>query len=321
VKRLPLVIAAAIGAVGCAASVKPAALRPIGEDLVALLPSGADAVLDVDVTQLSNWATARRLLALLPEAGKRELHRFGEDPLASIDALAVAVSGVATPDSEATVLLRGSFDLEQLRGGLGGTTETVEYHDMTVIESADAAIARLTPNVVALGSRVQVRRVIDVARRQDEGLRTAAVDRPLQTALAHAPTAKLGRPAVLAALIPTAALRERLRTEGWQSVADLDWLALSFAVGDGFEVFAVGGAHGAAEAKALAQSAKARAAELAEQVTVRLLGLTPFIRPFVVATKEEEVHVGYGLPERRLDELVTRLEQMQALGQRKAEQP
>jgi hypothetical protein len=113
-------------------------------------------------------------------------------------------------------------------------------------------------------------------------------------------------------------LRERLRAEKWESAADLDWAGVSFAVGDGFDVGIVAGARGPVEAAALAKTAKARAGELKSQATVRLLGLVPFVEPFIVVAKENEVHVAYRLAERRVDQLVTRLEQMQALSARGA---
>ena len=66
---------------------------------------------------------------------------------------------------------------------------------------------------------------------------------------------------------------------------------------------------------------KQRAGELKTQATVRLLGLAPYVEPFIVVAKESEVHVAYRLTETRVDQLVTRLEQMQPLGRRKAAQP
>jgi hypothetical protein len=125
----------------------------------------------------------------------------------------------------------------------------------------------------------------------------------------------------MAGIVPTQPWREELRAQKWESAADLDWAALSFAVGDGFDVGIVAGAHGPIEAATLAKQAKTRAGELKSQVTVRLLGLTPFVEPFIVVSKESEVHVAYRLPERRVDQLVTRLEQMQALGRKKAATP
>jgi hypothetical protein len=63
-----------------------------------------------------------------------------------------------------------------------------------------------------------------------------------------------------------------------------------------------------------------RANELKSQVTMRLLGLVPYVDPFVVVAKQAEVHVAYRLVERRVDQLVTRLAQMQALTPRSPDQ-
>ena len=46
---------------------------PIDEDLLALLPSGADAVVDVDMEQLRSWPPARRFLELLPREARARL--------------------------------------------------------------------------------------------------------------------------------------------------------------------------------------------------------------------------------------------------------
>jgi hypothetical protein len=307
---------------GCGGSMHPtsAALeRPVGEDLPALLPSGADAVLDIDIGQLDGWPTARRLLALMPAEGRARIERLGDDPLAQLEALAVALYKAGTPEAETTVVARGKLDWDKVRASIDGGVEA-EYHGAIVIDGPTSdAVARVTPSLFAFGSRVSVRRVCDVARHDDEGFRTAGGDQALRAALGHAPTAKLGRPAIMAALVPTPPLREKLRGERWEWLSDLDWGALSFAVGDGFDVGVVAAAHGPLEAATLQKTVQRRASELKSQATVRLLGLTPFIEPFVVVAREREVHVAYRLPETRVDQLVTRLTQMQSFGGRKAE--
>ena len=318
----------ALVAAGCAGSVngnhagpiEGGSDRPIGEDLLALLPAGADAVVDVDVAQLDSWPTARRLIGLMPPQGRERLARLGDDPLAEVSAVGVAIFKVGTPDAESVIVARGSLEWDKLKATMPDGTEA-EYHGAAVVDGPADALARVTPTVFAFGSRVLVRRVCDVAQKSDDGFRTAGVDARLRDALAKAPTAKLGRPALMAAIVPTQPMRERLRAEKWDAAADLDWLAVSFAVGDGFDVGIVAGAHGPIEAETLQKMMKKRAGELKTQATVRLLGLVPFVDPFVVVAKDNEVHVAYRLAERRVDQLVTRLEQMQSLGRRKAAQP
>jgi hypothetical protein len=234
--------------------------------------------------------------------------------------VALSVSHLGPAAVETTVVMRGRFATDRLRDLVDGSATTVaaaatavnevDYHGATILESSTAAVACVTPTVIALGSRAAVRRVLDVAHQEDEGVRNAAGDRRLLAALARAPTAKLGRPAIMAALLPSESVRERLRAESWQVAAELEWVAFSFAVGDGFDVGIVAGARGAEEASRLADAAKARAAALRQQPTVRLLGLVPFIEPFIAVAKNDEVHVAYRLAERRVDDLVTRLEQM-----------
>ena len=284
--------------------------RPVGEDLVDLVPSGPDLLVDVDVAQLDSWPTARRLLDLLPDAGKQRLQRLGDDPLARVEAVVVGVYRAGAADSEAATIVRGRLDWDALRGG----APEVDYHGATIVDrEGEESIARVTMHVLAFGSRAMVRRVLDVATRQDDSVRGGAIDKPLRDAFDHAPTAKLGRPALMLGLVATAPLREKLRAEKWSSAAELDWLALSFAIGDGFDVGIIGGARGPAEANTLAELMRQRANELKTQTTMRLLGLVPYVDPFVVVAKQAEVHVAYRLVERRVDQLVTRLAQMQAL--------
>ena len=318
-----LLVLLTLTAAGCGGSIhpgSPATERPIGEDLLALLPSGADAVVDVDVAQLDGWPIARRLVALMPAEGRARLQQLGDDPLAQLSALAVAIFRAGTPDAESATLARGTLDWDKLRLTIAGGVEG-EYHGTVLVEGPQEALARVTPTVFAFGSRASVRRVCDVAHKEDEGFRAAATDKRLRDALARAPTAKLGRPAIMAAVVPTQPLREKLRTEHWEAAADLDWLGVSLAVGDGFDVGIIAGAHGPIEAGALQKTMKQRAGELKAQATVRLLGLQPYIEPFVVIAKDSEVHVAYRLTETRVDQLVTRLEQMQSLGRRKAARP
>jgi hypothetical protein len=311
--RTALVLGLVLAA-GCGGTLHPSALpeRPVGEDLIALLPAGADGLVDVDVTQLGNWSDARRILALLPPEGRDRIAHLGADPLNDVEALALAIVKPGTPEAEVTIVARGGLDFDKLRPTISDGNE-VEYHGARIWEGEREAMARVTPSVLAFGSRVAVRRILDVAHKEDEGLRSSAGDAPLRDAFGHAPTAKLGRPAIMAALVLTAPLRDELRRQDWRSAAELDWIALSFAVGDGFDVGIVAGARSAADARDLADTLRLRKTTLASQKTVRLLGLTPYIEPFIVVAHESEVHMAYRLAEARVDALLTRLHEMQNL--------
>src|SRR5438445_10146265 len=208
--RIAMLLVAAAGCGGTLHPGPPATDRPVGEDLLALLPSGADAIVDVDVAQLDSWPTARRLVALMPAEGRARMQQLGDDPLAQLSALAVAVFKAGTPDAESATLARGALDWDKLRAAFAGGTDA-DYHGAAIVDGAGDAMARITPTLFAFGSRALVRRVCDVAHKEDEGFRTAVIDKQLRDAFGRAPTAELARPAIMASIVPTQPLREKLR--------------------------------------------------------------------------------------------------------------
>jgi hypothetical protein len=293
---------------GCGASHPQVATpRPLGEDLIALLPSGADVILDVDVEQLRTWDAGRRLFLLLPEDTRARLAQLGADPLSDVDQVVMAVAQAGAKDSASTVVLRGDLDLKRAAAALGAGP-LGEYHGRALAESDDTAqaVAQLGPRLYAFGSKVDVRRVIDLALGGTESVRASRVDQELRAALDHAPTAKVGRPALMAAVVGTDAVKARLRAESMPS--ELLWLAVSLAVGDGFDVGAVAGFPGPAEANDLVRLAKQELEALSARPLVRALGLQGFIDPVRLVSKEGEVHLAYRLAEERVDRLMSRLE-------------
>jgi hypothetical protein len=302
------------GALGCGATTRaPATPRPLGEDLLALVPAGAEVVLDVDVEQLRVWDPARRLFLLLPDAARARLVKLGGDPLKDVDAVVVGIAQAGASDSAATTLIRGDLDLGAARGALG-LDEEQEYHGKRLFESAGesgGALAQLGPRLYSFGSRVDVRRAVDLALGDGESLRTARTDQAAREALARAPTAKVGRPALVAAFVGTDPLKARITAAGLPA-EDFRWLALSLAVGDGLDVGAVASLPGPAEAGDLIQRARRELALLAGRPLVRLTGLTWLIDPVVLVAREGEVHLAYRLAEERVDRLIARLESLSA---------
>jgi hypothetical protein len=313
-----LVLACALA--GCGPSMKgaDAPVRPPDEDPIALLPSGADLIADLDVEQLRRWPATHRFLALLPPLAQDRIHKLGFDPLADVDNLYATVSGLGTANVQSVLVLRGELDLDKLRNALGPPSEvaTADYRDVPVLEGPDGALARVTPRIVVMASRADVRRVIDLARGEGESVRVAAGDRLVARAFARAPTAKSGRPALMLGLVPPPPLRDQLKKEGLPG-HEIEWLCLSLAVGDGFDVGGLAALQGPAEAESLASSARAQLADFGSRMAVRALGLKPFIDPVVLKTRENEVHYAYRLPRMMVEQMLSRLEEVQKMAQRR----
>ncbi len=278
--------------------------RPVGEDLLALLPSGADLIVDVDLEQVRSWPAARRLLDLLPDTERARWRDLGFDPTGGAESLVIAIAGVGGDSPQATTVVRGDLDEDKARERLPAPVAVVEYHGVNVVEGAGGAFARLAPRLHAFGSRVDVRRAIDLSREGGESVRgqTALMD-----AYVRAPTARIGRPAVIAAFVPTEIARDRLRREALPG-GDPRWYAFSLAVGDGFDGVVVAGLGSDVEAAALVKSAKESVAKLRERPLVRVLGLRPLLDGVAVRAREAELRIAVRLPGRELERLITRFE-------------
>jgi hypothetical protein len=96
--------------------------------------------------------------------------------------------------------------------------------------------------------------------------------------------------------------RAELPADGWR------WIAASLAVGDGFDVGAIVGLAGPAEARDLVAAAKRSLGELAARPIVRLLGLRQLLDPVVLVARAAEVHLAYRVAEERLDGVLARIE-------------
>lgn len=287
--------------------------RPIGEDPLALLPSGTDALVDIDVTQLRDWAPARRLLDLLPPAARADLAALGFDPLDDVDALWIALDRLGTPEQTSTLLLETQLPVAKLARALGPSPTVTDWRGVAIHETVpgsidpDRALARITPKYVCMGSRANVRRVLDLARGEGASLRD---DKRLMHAYGRAPTAKSGRPAIIAGVAFDDPLRERLRKEDLP-LGEAEELSLAFAIGDGFDLGAIAFFRGPAEAGDALKEAKRRLDSALRSTAVRLLQLRPLLDPIVFVQREYKVHLAYRLAGKPLDRMLTRLESLQ----------
>jgi len=282
--------------------------RPVGEDPVALLPSGADVIIDVDVDQLRGWAATKRFLGLLPPAARQRIDALGFDPLDDVDAVWAAVYDLGRPTQRTLLLLKTEIELDRLGKDLGGEPQTIDHRGSKLLEGTDRSVARVTGKILALGPRAEVRRALDLARGDGESARG---EKMLMAAWGRCPTAKVGRPAVLMAVAVREMVKEELRRQDLPGV-DTEWFALSFAVGDGFDVGAVAAARGPAEAKLMVQTGQRRKEDFSRTRAAKLLGLRTYLDPLLLVARDNEVHLVYRLPGTTVDRMLSRLESLMA---------
>jgi hypothetical protein len=281
-------------------------VRPIDEDQLAILPSGADAVLDVDMEQLRTWAPAHRFFSLIPADARANLEKMSINPWMDLDGIVLTISGVGTPQQTTTMLLRGDLEADKIAMGapLG------DYRQLKLWETPERAIAKLSPRMIAMGTPAEVRKVIDLVRGQGESVRSA--DKDLVAAFARAPSAKSGRPAVIGAAVPSEPMRQQLKADQLPG-SEYEYLTFVLAVGDGFDFEIIGKTRALNEAASLTASARASLDQLRARPAVRLLGLLPYLQDIAIVQRQEEVRMVYRLAERSVDRMLARLEQLAAL--------
>lgn len=353
-RRLPSLLLALFGlltvtACGQGTIKRSLDLRSRGDaDLVALLPRGLDAVLDIDVagpTGLRQLASLDDLLALLPTGAMTSLEQLCDHPSLQLESIAIGIAGMGTPSPEVAVLVRGDLQKERIfaavRRRAGDKASTVEYHGVPLIESNaeatapaagpqplgnlsvldpahSAAAALLSSRTVVFGSRLSTRQVIDIFRGEEDGVRAQT---ELMNALARAPRAKTGRPAVLLASLLSPPLRESLTAFGLPELAEHgDFLSVALAVGDGIDIGVVVGYRTMPAATHAVQALKDRTAELRRRPALAFIGLASFLEPLqlVAAPKnarraQPELHVAYRLPGDELSQLIQRIARLKQL--------
>lgn len=306
------------------------------EDLLALLPRGLDAVLDVDMAGLRRLDSAAELLSYLPAQSLSHLEKVIDLPLRNLDGLAVGFRSAGTRERDVVVVVRGHLERERIARGLRalGETRAVEYHGVPLIEMEGAssagdaesdglAAALLTPRTAVLANRLAVRQVIDIYRGVDDGARQQG---DLMAALGRAPRAKVGRPAVLMAALVTPPVRDRLRAADVSELgADAQYIAAAIAVGDGVDLGVVAAYRELSAAKDVATRLLDRAQELRHRPALTFIGIERYIQPLIAIAAapapqkgrhSPELHIAYRLSSDDLNELLSRIGKLQRLRDR-----
>jgi hypothetical protein len=301
----PLLCAIALGACGggLPASAVP---RPIGEDLVALLPTGCELVVDVDLLQLRNWDEMERVLGLLPPTGRARLDRLGPHWMNELDGLAL---GMWRSDSrtQSVLVLRGDLDDTKMAALLDSDATPGQLEGRAMWKSAEGVALRIGKRLIVVGAEVEARRVEEIVRGDAQGLRDTRADRAIREALAKAPSARSGRPAVIGGIIGGPLLNDRYEAAGFSGRGP-GAAAFAVAVGDGIDAVLVLSLGSPAEASSLRADFERSLRELRARPIIRILGLQ---NAFDVATvvREQDLRVAYRVPGDRLAGFLDRLDQ------------
>lgn len=149
---------------------RPAAPRvrtaPDDSDLAAVIPRGADTLLEIDmaVLRISPWSRPA-IEAAPPDERRAKAAARGFDEIADVDRLAFAqLAGRA--DEAALVVAQGRFRRDEVvaafqRGASGAPAES--WRGCHVFVDGDRAIAFLTPRTLLSGPPAAVRAAIDTA--------------------------------------------------------------------------------------------------------------------------------------------------------------
>ncbi len=261
-------------------------------------------IVDLDLLQVRAWDQTERLVGLLPPMAKARLDRLGPRWLSEIDALALAAWRGANGTSSVLVL-RGDLEDEKLGALLEAEATRSELDGHVMYEASGEAVVRISPRLIAVGAPVEVRRVVEVSRSEAQGFRDARGDAALREALGHAPSAKIGRPALRGAAIGGPLLTERIEAAGFSRSAP-QWAAFAIAIGDGLDAVAVLGLSTPVEATSLRTELDRSLRDLRARPIVRLLHLEAAF-DWVAVARERQLRVAYRLPGTRLEAV---LEQM-----------
>jgi hypothetical protein len=305
---VPLLALAWLVALGACGGGLPASAvaRPVGEDLVALLPAGCELVVDVDLLQLRNWDEMERVLGLLPPTGRARLDRLGPHWLNELDALAL---GMWRNDSrtQSVIVLRGDLDDTKMAALLDGDATPGQLEGRAMWKSANEVALRIGKRLIVVGDEVEARRVEEIVRGDAQGLRDTKSDRAIRDAIAKAPTARTGRPAVIGGLIGGPLLGDRYDAAGFKGRAP-NAAAFAIAVGDGVDAVLILALGSPAEAASLRADFERSLRELRSRPIIRILGLQ---NAFDVASvvRGQDLRVAYRVAGDRLAGFLDRLDQ------------
>jgi hypothetical protein len=284
---------------GCApVPVRPAAPRPPGDELMALVPGPVQALLAIDLAQLRGSPWARPVLeSASPEAGRQ---RRGFDEIGDVDRWLLA--NVRAPGSGTGTLElgRGRFDRPRVQASFlerFPSAQERRFGGAPGLADAEAAVTFPRAGTVALGPIWAVQAAVQAADPQGVSAAAPAGERWLAEARAVVDQARAVRPAddrPGPAVEVWLRLDESTRGELAAVLGNADALervAARLDLAADARVLAVGFLRSPAEATSMAAQLNDQLAALGARRSLRALGLGPVLERARVAVQGNQVVV------------------------------
>ena len=306
-----LLAAVVLLAAGCApGEITPAAApatattagraAPDDDDLLGVIPDGAETVIEVDVAQLRASAWSRGLLAVpdAERASKSEAQGF--DEVTDVDRAVFAVSETAAGPATLSVA-QGRFDPPRLDRALHDGWTRGSWRGSRIWERGDRAQALLTARTLITGEPAAVRTAIDCAWALAPDVRHTGVGQ-----LAREQSATGARPAVTAAAMVTEAMRKRVASQ-FELPAGLERAGGRLALGAALDLELVGLLVNERQASDTAHNLEILLRDLRARRALAVFGITPFLSGVTVAPQGKRVRIHMVLPEDKREDLAAKI--------------
>lgn len=282
----------------------PARSQPDDRDLVGLVPAGPETVLEVDLAQLRDSPWSRSLVnARTDEDRRARQSTLGYDEIADVDKMVFAVTEEATGPVVMTVA-QGRFVAAAVGKAFASTHPGAvidSWRGSTLWRAGDEAAALLTARTLVSGRLAAVRAAVDCGFALQPDARGGPLG-PLRRALEP----ERGRPALLATVLVTDAIRQRVG-DSFQLPDGLRNAGGRLDLGASLDVSVLALLDRPQEAEAAARQAQLYLGELRGRTLLRVFGLGALLDGASFQADGARVRGALHIPDSARDDLAQKI--------------
>jgi hypothetical protein len=303
---LALMVGCATGDFTAPAPVTPAATSagprnaPDDDNLVGVVPDGAETVIELDVAQLRTSAWSQRLLAVSGAERTAKTQAQGFDETTDVDRAVFAVNE-AVGNTTTLTIARGRFDEARLARAFGDWTPA-SWRGSRIWERGPEAVALLTARTLIRGEPATVRTAIDCAWGLAPDVQRSGVGELRRELLSGNDRV----PAVVAASMVTEAMRKRVAGQ-IDLPAGLERAGARLDLGGALQLELFGLLATPGEAADMAHNLDVTLRDLRGRRALAVFGLSAFLRDVTIAPSGRSLRVRLTLPEEQREDLAAKL--------------